>query len=332
MKNGSSVRGALVAPFLWGAVLLAGCSDVPTAYRVDGGLDPANQDDEVRFRTTYYMRVYETCKVDTVKGSGRDYEFRQPMLTSLTQGVPHIINDTLYRFRMTGQASALYSNLHFESGVLKAHEIDGFGNSIGYDDSTKRFGATGSSDTLSVSSGDKRWCPDSKREQQFFLLGPQGVRKLKQDDRLIMAMYTDSKPLIAALKRLSGEQDHQATDGRVKFELETSGARADQALQILKDSESNLVGTDPNSVVIRLLPLFGLPIPPPDEKADRGETLSRQLNSKAALGNPPSTPPDLSKESESSSESTQPEGQKGASPSFDIKTHSAAGSHKEGAQ
>ena len=42
--------------------LLLGCSgDVSRAFRIDQGIDPAYQDENVRFRTTYYFRVLALC-------------------------------------------------------------------------------------------------------------------------------------------------------------------------------------------------------------------------------------------------------------------------------
>ena len=44
--------------------------------------------------------------------------------------------DTLYRFRMTGKASSLFSKVLFESGTLQAAEIDPFGATIITDNET----------------------------------------------------------------------------------------------------------------------------------------------------------------------------------------------------
>ncbi len=58
-------------------LLLAGiCStlgDVPPALRVYGGEQPANQDQQVRFRTTYYFRIVDSCKIEAGKTEGGAY-------------------------------------------------------------------------------------------------------------------------------------------------------------------------------------------------------------------------------------------------------------------
>ncbi len=95
---------------------------IPKNMMVDEGLNPKYEDEEVRFRTTYYFRVFDYCadKTDT------DIQ------------VPFAI-DSLYRFRMTGKANALTNKIHFESGTLKAEEIDPFGAAIAYDKTNDRF-------------------------------------------------------------------------------------------------------------------------------------------------------------------------------------------------
>ena len=119
---------------------ISGCSDVPKSYRVDTGIYPEYQDDEVRFRTTYYLRVFDLCPVDIDKEDSV-YEPRMGFLTSRKTGSLQLVKDSLLRFRMTGQASALFSNLHFESGVLGADEIDPFGKTVDYNEAKKKFEA-----------------------------------------------------------------------------------------------------------------------------------------------------------------------------------------------
>ena len=238
------------------------CSDVPKPYQVGAGLDPTYQDEDVRFRTTYYMRVYELCTVDDGGDSSREYEARYA-LTSLKKGVPRIVKDSLYRFRMTGQSSALYSNLHFESGVLGAHEIDAFGSTINYDAENAKFtipdnATSGASPSTPADRAQEGWCPNgSAAEKKFFLLGPQGVRTLNLNDRLVMAMYTDSKPLIGALKRLSNQQSAEITSAQLPFALDTSIARANKSLSVIQDAQMQMETISPQETITRLLPLFG---------------------------------------------------------------------------
>ncbi|MBF0438636.1 MAG: hypothetical protein HQL93_05880, partial [Magnetococcales bacterium] len=94
--------------------MLAGCA-VPSHMQVRTDIDPANEDDQVRFRTTYYYRVVDMC------------------------GDSPINVKALYRFKMSGKAGALGNTVHFESGTLKDYEIDPFGASVSYNGDTKRF-------------------------------------------------------------------------------------------------------------------------------------------------------------------------------------------------
>ena len=105
------------------ALLLSACT-VPEHMEVRSGTDPRNQDDDVRFRTTYYFRVFDVCPA-AKDGSQAD------------RRVPD--TDSLYRFRMTGKASALFVKVHFESGTLKSYEIDPFGAAVVFNPSTGRY-------------------------------------------------------------------------------------------------------------------------------------------------------------------------------------------------
>ena len=105
---------------------------------VRSGIDPENEDTNVRFRTTYYFRVFDYCEDD----------FRPPNYGSIHTGrvlevepkrARRIEIDSLYRFRMTGKANALSNKVHFESGTLKSFQIDPFGASIQFDGDRGRF-------------------------------------------------------------------------------------------------------------------------------------------------------------------------------------------------
>jgi hypothetical protein len=119
--------------------LLSGCSwlaDVSSTMRVDTGLEPENIDSNVRFRTTYYFRVLTGCRIDTTPLKDRDKD--SPFVKRISgEFVP--LNDSLYRFRMTGQAAALFKRVHFESGVLRKEQIDPFGSTVRYNDQTHAF-------------------------------------------------------------------------------------------------------------------------------------------------------------------------------------------------
>ncbi len=99
---------------------------MPSQMKVDKGSRPQNIDKSVRFRTTYYFRVFGKCAGDD--GAMRD--------------MPEF--GGLYRFRMTGKASSLTTHVKFESGTLPAESIDPFGVSLRYDEK---------SDSLAFSDG-----------------------------------------------------------------------------------------------------------------------------------------------------------------------------------
>jgi hypothetical protein len=86
--------------------------------------DPVHADKDVAFRTTYYFRVFDYCAIkDRLAG----------------KTVTRPLNDTLYRFVMTGKSSTLLSNIRFESGTLLAQQIDPFGSTVEYDKDVGRF-------------------------------------------------------------------------------------------------------------------------------------------------------------------------------------------------
>lgn len=101
------------------AALMAGCT-VPKHMRIENAYHPKYEDEDVRFRATYYFRVFDYC-ADQVKSN------QQPQ------------SDTLYRFRMTGKAHSLTTQVHFESGTLTAGQIDPFGANVVYDERNNQF-------------------------------------------------------------------------------------------------------------------------------------------------------------------------------------------------
>jgi hypothetical protein len=102
---------------------------------VSYGLRPNAVDDDVRFRTTYYFRTFDYCwdanlTAVQIAGSG-------PLDKSYRKIIPE--TDTLYRYRMTGKASALFSKVRFESGVLGKEEIDPFGTEVAFSEAANGF-------------------------------------------------------------------------------------------------------------------------------------------------------------------------------------------------
>jgi len=122
LPTGSAGWGRTLAPALLVAVCgLAACS-IPKQFQVRSGTDPDYIDQDVRFRTIYYFRAFDYCGELT------------PDLKRT-----RIMNDSLYRFRMTGKASSATNKVHFESGTLLASEIDPFGANVEFDPETARF-------------------------------------------------------------------------------------------------------------------------------------------------------------------------------------------------
>ena len=57
-------------------------------------------------------------------------------------------------------------------------------------------------------------CPDGRPfARSYYLYGPEGVRELDPDERLLMAMSSDSKPLTSMLQQLSNRRQFQETQG-----------------------------------------------------------------------------------------------------------------------
>lgn len=283
------------------ATAIAGCSglgDVPPGLRVDTGLEPQHLDEQVRFRTTYYFRVLEGCPIE--KNIIDDLSERGHFVKRINGNfVP--LNDSLYRFRMTGQAAALFNRIHFESGVLRKEQIDPFGSAVHFNTETNSFLPTpadhlraqakstatinetsrlrklfdqfktdanfseaskqafeaqlneiiqnrlesikanpltsGTVDTISSttpqdstatqarasSAAEEASQPTNRQDQtspkgeaspkgrcngqpslkKYYLLGPEGSKELDPNDRLLMALSVDSKPLIGMLQQIS---------------------------------------------------------------------------------------------------------------------------------
>ena len=98
----------------------------PASVQVREGDDPFHQDDDVVFRTTYYFRTFDYCVLKK-RVASRGGE------TGAAVSIKVPVSDALYRFRMTGKASTLLSNIHFESGILKSWEIDPLGAAVVFD-------------------------------------------------------------------------------------------------------------------------------------------------------------------------------------------------------
>ena len=127
-------------------LMLAGCA-VPVHMRVRTSDDPQHVDRDVRFRTTYYFRVFDQCApLKPAKLSNTKSD--DPVFGPETTGAPVVLNDWLYRFRLTGKAHSLTSQVHFESGTLKAYQIDPFGANIAFDQKNQRFFPVSQQETI----------------------------------------------------------------------------------------------------------------------------------------------------------------------------------------
>ncbi|MBF0295767.1 MAG: hypothetical protein HQL96_11310 [Magnetococcales bacterium] len=144
------------------------------------GSEPKYEDDDVRFRTVYYIRVVNNCD-----------EYSK------------IKEDTFFRFRMTGKAASLTNKVLFESGVLHRDQIEGFDKMVRYGDN----GFTIDGNGVAACTDATKCVPDKKKcsgdHAQFEIWGPQGVKHLNPDERLLMAMSIDSSPLIQTLQDIS---------------------------------------------------------------------------------------------------------------------------------
>lgn len=272
--------------FIWWTIvplvlIMSGCSDVSKEFRIDTGIDPRYQDDEVRFRTTYYLRVFDLCDVGHWKNENDGlnvYESRlstnktEGGLTTKTHGSLYIAKDSLHRFRMTGKASALFNDLHFESGIMDANALDPFGKTIDFSEEQNTFIVPSHSTKNLVSpppSGNtnpdksegnpgSNLCPSGNpKKQKFFLLGPEGSKELRPNDRLVMAMYTNAKPLINTLNNLAGQKSNQEAKVILPFELELHRTRAQEALSIVNKAIEQETTPDPTKISANILNILG---------------------------------------------------------------------------
>jgi hypothetical protein len=115
---------------------LASC-DIPAQMQVSQGVDPQNEDRDVRFRTVYYFRVFDYC--EDINPAGKQPADDEHIFPEKRGQPLRLIKDSIYRFRMTGKASSLFSVVHFESGTLKASQIDPFGANVAFDDKNGQF-------------------------------------------------------------------------------------------------------------------------------------------------------------------------------------------------
>lgn len=133
-------RDTVRRAFLLGAsaLALAACS-VPSSMHVRTGNDPDKVDDLVRFRTTYYFRVFDACEGVNEPALTTGQLREDSIFGGKKKGPFQLRTDSLYRFHMTGKGSALANRIHFESGSLRKDQIEPFGATVAYDQANGRF-------------------------------------------------------------------------------------------------------------------------------------------------------------------------------------------------
>jgi hypothetical protein len=133
MPFGNCGRAAVVFGLASGVI---GCG-MPNTFHITKGQEPQYADDDyVRFRTTYYFRVFDVC--DEANNPRRHEDTKNIFPDSNGQPL-RLLKDSIYRFRMTGKASSLFSIVHFEAGTLKSYQIDPFGATVAFDETNRRF-------------------------------------------------------------------------------------------------------------------------------------------------------------------------------------------------
>lgn len=194
-------RGALTATAALTAcaLMLGGCS-VPAQMRIENAGDPRYEDKDVRFRTTYYFRVFDHCADGrTVAGGTRPR------------------SDTLYRFRMTGKAHSLTTQVHFESGTLTAAQIDPFGANVVYDERNRQYTFKTQSETQHEARRERNF-DDLKRLLQVY---DENRPKLKAGGRDEIA---DEPKLTEALRDVIGQRIASLKDEARSPAVGASGA------------------------------------------------------------------------------------------------------------
>ena len=155
-------------PAFFSAMLLGACT-VPEHMHVRAGIDPRNQDDQVRFRSTYYFWVFDVCRNPD---NGKVKEDGPPW------------HDSLYRFRMTGKASSFLSQVHFESGTLHKSAIDPFGSKVVFDTNLGRYRVVSREEIDTAPRRNERYDQIERRlkllQEIYKLIGHPDVKALKQ--------------------------------------------------------------------------------------------------------------------------------------------------------
>lgn len=217
------------------AVAIASCGVAPSMqYR--SGSSPDLIDENLAFRATYYFRTFDPC--------ASSHQPNQPQI------------DTVFRFVMTGKRGA-GTQMQFESGILRADQIDPYGTRIAYPGTAAEQviarpvapqidPSNGASlDSRAQHNGDVTTGTPSGgcTRQAFQIWGPQGWVPFDQDERLIMAMTSTGNPLLSVLsERARRVQDYYASRGPLSASGVTIEGRV--AARQAAATQASLVGSD----------------------------------------------------------------------------------------
>lgn len=208
-RRRSRLSGRMTA-LLACAIGLAAC-DVPKSMHVRTGVDPKYEDDDVRFRTTYFFRVYDACfaaiprtpatfRTDSVFG-GKNED--QPLTLRF---------DSLYRFRMTGKANSLFNKIHFESGTLHKSQIDPFGNSVRFDQTNNNFRVVTREQTEEKARRDERY-----QEIERLMKLKTDMASVAGGDRRIDALINEFLLTLSPGGGRSGSSETPAATARIQL-------------------------------------------------------------------------------------------------------------------
>lgn len=234
-------------------VLLQGCTR-PDHMMVRSGLDPEHQDTDVAFRTTYYFRVFDYCTqkkrvTEFFDGNG-DISSDRRLYT--------VMNDAMYRFTMTGKANTLFSDIHFESGTLQAHQIDPLGSQMEYDQKKRRFTWSRTDSEDKTPPGDPKLAQLVSEIKALNEAGknPELVEKLNNlyeaRARQIAGVANDG-PTTSQLQTLRAEMDSNNLEAKAK-----ATAAYDKAIQrVLSSSQPSSIYCPDDAPVRRGFQILG---------------------------------------------------------------------------
>lgn len=210
-------------------LVMPGCM-FPEHMEVRAGLDPRNQDDDVRFQTTYYFRAFNMCGNPETKGEGTGQPAGAIFMIK-EKGPYTIVSDSLYRFKMTGKANSLWNKIRFESGILKKEEIDPLGAAVEYDKNTGRHRFISTEENNA----------DSQRAKR--------IEEIKE----LMSLYKELEGLATSKEGTQKETDEAVKSTRK--EVATSIASLIKTMHLIPTKEKTTGdGGDPKASVTKTCP------------------------------------------------------------------------------